>query len=95
MWNNMNISGKDNRPVHFANLEKKVLCPNNLCTGFYTKDVLQHHFRIRHPEMKYGENVECDASNLLKKLHGIETRQLIEKTLEMKSKQVHFHMHDI
>ena len=83
MWNNMNISGKDNRPVHFANLEKKVPCPNNLCIGFYKKDRLQHHFRIRHPEMKYGENVEHDA---YKKLHGIETRQLIEKMFKMKSK---------
>jgi hypothetical protein len=81
-----------NRPVHFANLENKVPCPNNLCKGitaFYKKHGLQHHFRIRQPDVQYvGEKIEHDASNMMKKLHGNETRLLIEKIFEMRRKQV-------
>ena len=80
------------RPVHFAYLEKKVPCPNNLCndsTAFYKKQGLRHHFRIQHPDIQFvPEKVERESSALMKKLHGDETRQLIETMFEIRSKQV-------
>ena len=62
-------------------------CPNNLCnnsTAFYKKQGLRHHFRIQHPDIQFvPEKVERESSALMRKLHGDETRQLIETMFEI------------
>ena len=82
------------RPVHIAYLEGKVPCPNPMCNDFYKKEGLSHHYRIKHPEAKYEENVQREADIIMKKLHGQETRKVIEKMLETQQVQyIIFHIH--
>ena len=87
------IFEKYRRPVHLAYLENKVPCPNNLCKDnpiFYQRNGLQHHFRIRHPDVHFVlQNIERESSAFMNKLHGDETRHLIEMMFDIKSKQVH------
>ena len=44
------------RPVHSAYLEQKIACPDPLCKEkpvFCQKNGLQHHYRRRHPEVRF------------------------------------------
>ena len=81
------------RPVHSAYLEQKIVCPDPLCKEkpvFCQKNGLQHHYRRRHPEVRFLPKIEEAAVVRMKKLHGRETRNLLEKLFENRSRKVGF-----
>ena len=81
------------RPVHFAYLEQKIACPHPVCqeeSVFFQKNGLQQHYRIRHAEARFVQKIEEAAHVRMKKLHGKETRNILEKLYEKRSRQVIF-----
>jgi len=75
------------RPVHSAYLEQKLACPDPLCKEkpvFCPKNDLQHHYR------RFLPKIEEAAVVRMKKLHGRETRNLLEKLFENRSRKVGF-----
>ena len=81
------------RPVHSAYLEQKVACHDPLCKEkpvFCQKNGLQHHYRRRHPEVLFLPKIEEAAVVRMKKLRGRETRNLLEKLFENRSRKVGF-----
>ena len=79
------------RPVHLAYLEQKTACPHPQCKEepvFCQRNGLQNHYWRRHPEPHFLPKIEEAAVARMKTLHGRETRNLLEKLFEIRSRKV-------
>ena len=84
------------RPVNLAFLEEKIVCPHPSCEGkavLFQKNGLQQHYRLRQPETSFQPKIEHAALVKMKKLHAKETRNVLDKLFETRSRQVSSSIH--